>query len=259
MLRQPMGTRILSSILNALFWCVLLVVITGGFDWHGSIGERAVRLDATSPDLFALLFVILLVIWYRLGRSPREIEGVRIWERFYARLDNASAGRWLPVLGLMAAVLVALPLARHFTFQSGYDLALFAQAYWNTLQGDFLYSSLKGGMVLWGDHFNPIALAIVPFYRIWPAPETLLVIQSLALVASWIPGEIGDKPPYAKQIRFRTLGQIRKRCSGCDESRVEDICGVSGSFPVRLLRPIGDAPVCRRRGSHGGQDYGRDC
>lgn len=182
-----MGPRILSVVLNLLFWFTLLVVATGGFDWQGEIGSRAVRLDATSPDLFALLFLILLAVWHRLGRSLRELECIRIWERTYSRFATAEGRGMLPGLAVVTAILVVLPLARHFTFHTGYDLALFAQAYWNTLQGDFLYSSLKGGMVLWGDHFNPIVLGILPFYWMWPSPETLLVLQSLALAAGVFP------------------------------------------------------------------------
>jgi len=187
MLRQRMNSTILSLILNSLFWFTAFVVVTGGFDYQGSIWGHSVRLDATSPDLFVLLFLILLAVWHLLGRSLQELRCIRIWGVAYSRLRSLGVRGLLVVLSLLGGIFVVVPLARHFSFRTGYDLALFAQAYWNTLQGDFLFSSLKGGMAIWGDHFNPIVLGILPFYWLWPSPETLLVLQSLALVAGALP------------------------------------------------------------------------
>lgn len=187
MLRPLMGATVLSLVLNTAFWFSFFIVVTGGFDYQGAIGSQYIRLDATAPDLFVLLFLILLAVWHLLGRSLQELHCIRVWEDFYSRFRALGAPGLLAVLGLAAAVFVAIPQVRHLSFQTGYDLALFSQAYWNTLQGDFLFSSLKGGMALWGEHLNPIVLGVLPFYWLWPSPETLLVLQSLALVAGAVP------------------------------------------------------------------------
>lgn len=187
MLRPHMGLTILSLALNFLFWSALLVVVTGGFDYQGSVAGQGVRLDITSPDLLVLLFLILLSLWHRLGKPLRDLHCIGIWERAYARLSGRKSRSLYPAIGLISLVFIVVPLVRHLSFRTGMDLAVFSQAFWNTLQGDFLFSSIKGNMVLWGDHFNPIVLAILPLYWLWPSPETLLVLQSLALVAGAIP------------------------------------------------------------------------
>ncbi|MFZ5802771.1 MAG: DUF2079 domain-containing protein [Candidatus Omnitrophota bacterium] len=70
---------------------------------------------------------------------------------------------------------------RHAAFETrAFDLGIFAQAVWNTLRGDLLYSSLKGGICLLGDHFAPILALIAPFYRIWPDPRMLILLQAFS-------------------------------------------------------------------------------
>lgn len=85
-------------------------------------------------------------------------------------------------------VLSALSIARHFALSSGTsDLGIFDQAIWNTLQGDILFSSLKGNINLLGDHFEPILLLITPLYRAWPSPIVLLILQASLLALAIIP------------------------------------------------------------------------
>lgn len=165
-----MAVRSLALVLNVLFWFALGVVVTGGFDVQGSIAGRSIRLDATSPDLLVLLFLVLAGVWVQRGRSLRDLACVKRWEAGYRWLAVASRRQLTGLLAIAACVAIAVPQVRHFSFQTGKDLALFAQAYWNTLQGDFLFSSIQGGIVLWGEHFNPIVLAVLPFYWLWPSP-----------------------------------------------------------------------------------------
>ena len=69
---------------------------------------------------------------------------------------------------------------------SGYDLGLFDQGLW-------LLSRLKAPFVtimgrnLFGDHASFVLLPLVPIYRLWPNPDLLLCVQSLALGLSVIP------------------------------------------------------------------------
>lgn len=85
---------------------------------------------------------------------------------------------------IYAAVQISVGMASHLSLSTrGYDLGIFAQAVWTTLHGEFLYSSLKGGICLLGDHFSPILLAAVPFYALWPDPRVLILLQSVFLAA----------------------------------------------------------------------------
>ena len=187
MLGVRMIWRLVSLMPTSLFWFALLVVITGGFDYKGSLRGVAVRIDATSPDMIVLVFLLLLLAWNRAGRPLQDLACIRRSVAVYDWTAKRPSRLFFAALGVALAMYVAVPLFRHYSFQTGIDLALFAQAYWNTVQGELLLSSIHGDMVLWGEHFNPIVILILPFYQLWPSPETLLVLQSLALVAGAIP------------------------------------------------------------------------
>jgi uncharacterized membrane protein len=96
--------------------------------------------------------------------------------------------------GLAAVYFVlysTLALLRHQSYHSfGFDLALFDQVFWNTTQGRPFESTMSQALPvphsLLGDHFSPIFLVLMPFYFIFPHPETLLVLQTLALaIGAW--------------------------------------------------------------------------
>jgi len=87
----------------------------------------------------------------------------------------------LIISSVYSAVLATSCILRHMGLQSqAYDLGIFAQVVWNTLQGDLLYSSIKGGISYLGDHVSPVLVLLAPLYALWPHPETLLILQAVA-------------------------------------------------------------------------------
>ena len=97
-------------------------------------------------------------------------------------------------IGLATAYFIlysTLSVLRHESYHSfGFDLGLFDQVFWNTTQGRPFESTMSQALPvphsLLGDHFSPIFLFLMPFYFIFPHPETLLVLQTLALaVGAW--------------------------------------------------------------------------
>jgi len=60
-------------------------------------------------------------------------------------------------------------------------MAIFTQAVANTVNGHFLYSSIKGGINLLGDHFSPALAALAIPYSFYRHPETLLILQAFAV------------------------------------------------------------------------------
>src|SRR5262249_52816293 len=64
-------------------------------------------------------------------------------------------------------------------------------AFWNTLHGAFLRSSLipnvPGEAIIFADHFDPLQLLLIPVYRAWSSPLLLLVVQSLMLTLGALP------------------------------------------------------------------------
>lgn len=66
------------------------------------------------------------------------------------------------------------------------DLAIFNQLMWNTIHGNFLYSSIRGG-IIFKDHIFAILLLLSPIYAIFQHPATLLFLQSLFLGLGALP------------------------------------------------------------------------
>jgi uncharacterized membrane protein len=100
----------------------------------------------------------------------------------------------LIALGLAVAysiTYITLSVLRHESYHSfGFDLGLFNQVFWNTTQGRPFESTMSQALPvphsLLGDHFSPVFLLFMPFYFAYPHPETLLVIQTLALaLGAW--------------------------------------------------------------------------
>jgi uncharacterized membrane protein len=99
------------------------------------------------------------------------------------RTDWLMAGAVL----LWTAVLATYAILRYQRLNAtAYDLAIQSQVIWNTGHGRFFASTLEVNNYL-GDHVQPILLLLAPFYRLWPRPELLLIIQAFALSVGAIP------------------------------------------------------------------------
>lgn len=115
--------------------------------------------------------------------------------RYALFLDRLARHEEHVAIGLVAAYAIvfgALSLIRHWSFHStGLDLGVFDQVIWNTSQGHFMESTLSLDRCtphsFFGDHFSPVLLALVPLYWIAPHPETLLVVQTVALALGALP------------------------------------------------------------------------
>jgi uncharacterized membrane protein len=76
---------------------------------------------------------------------------------------------------------------RHSRFNStGYDLAIKEQVIWNTAHGRFFASSPEVDYAF-ADHFQPLMLALIPFYVPVPSPEVLLWVQTIGLALGAVP------------------------------------------------------------------------
>lgn len=125
-------------------------------------------------------FVLGLVLAFLRWRLHKVFE--RLWiVRLSRAVIQAPPKTVIFVLwAVYAAALMSAGWFRHAALETrAFDLGIFAQALWNSTQGAFLFSSLKGNICLLGDHFSPLLALLVPVYRIWPDPRVLLVIQPL--------------------------------------------------------------------------------
>ena len=103
---------------------------------------------------------------------------------------------------IFAASYSTLAIKKYQAHQTRGDLTAYAQGLWNTLHGNFMASTFNysvhnfwdghfreikpSNSNIFGIHFNPIILLLLPFYAIYPSPLTLLVLQALVLAGSSI-------------------------------------------------------------------------
>lgn len=83
-----------------------------------------------------------------------------------------------------------LAVLRHRAFGSGrFDLGNMTQAVWSTANGDFLsVTDVHGEQISrLGSHFDPILASLAPLWWVWPDPESLLVVQAIAVASGAIP------------------------------------------------------------------------
>jgi len=79
----------------------------------------------------------------------------------------------------------AVGMSRHWGYMSSInDLGIFNQVVWNTLNGEFLRTTINpfGMSINWlGFHFQPILLLFVPLYRLYPGVAWFVAAQAMAL------------------------------------------------------------------------------
>jgi uncharacterized membrane protein len=70
-------------------------------------------------------------------------------------------------------------------------MAVFDQVFWNTVNGRFWEFSLEVGRATpysyFAIHFSPFLILLIPFYFLFPYPQTLLLLQSSALALGLVP------------------------------------------------------------------------
>jgi uncharacterized membrane protein len=122
--------------------------------------------------------------WLPVRRRSRPQLDSGLSHPWRARLERAS-----PYLLAAAAVgyvgftSVASIWRHHALLTQAYDLGIFENVLFTTLQGRILHSPLEQGSHL-AVHFSPILLALVPAYALVPRTEVLLVAQSLLIGAT---------------------------------------------------------------------------
>ncbi len=106
--------------------------------------------------------------------------------------DNATLNRRIKFAVAIAVLIYFLffsvaSVMRHNSFSStAYDLGIFDQTVWGYSHGQMLLNTVRGINLL-GDHMHPILFLVAPLYKIFPMPEGLLVLQSLALALGALP------------------------------------------------------------------------
>ncbi|MFC0003838.1 DUF2079 domain-containing protein [Micromonospora siamensis] len=112
-----------------------------------------------------------------------------------------AVGPWLLAVALFVGYATCSIVRHRHLGTAGYDLGIFEQAVRAYAAGRAPVSELKGpGFNLLGDHFHPILALLAPAYRLFPAPETLLVQQAALTALSVVP---------IARLGMRLLGPVR--------------------------------------------------
>ncbi len=99
------------------------------------------------------------------------------------RAIRSACATWAVLCGVLYTTLAVLRHQR--LVPTSWDNAIFEQALRGYADLGWPIVDIKGpGFNLLGDHFHPILLVLAPFYRLFPAPETLLVSQAVLLAVS---------------------------------------------------------------------------
>jgi uncharacterized membrane protein len=97
----------------------------------------------------------------------------------------------LAILVYFAVFSVVTVLKYYYLKTFAYDLGIYNQTLFSTLQGKLLYEtpdlSANPTGSMFGIHFAPILLLIVPLYSIVPSPITLLALQSAGIALAAYP------------------------------------------------------------------------
>jgi uncharacterized membrane protein len=92
------------------------------------------------------------------------------------------------MVGVYALFFSVLTIQRHASqLTTANDLGIFDQILWNVIHGRGMQRTIEVNFVHWGVHTQPIIYLIALPYLVYPHPETLLVVQSLALALSAVP------------------------------------------------------------------------
>ncbi|GEM_PF-1572570 len=115
-------------------------------------------------------------------------------QRFRSWLFAASrvSSRWLllPLALLHIGVLSRILVLRVQNFNTpNFDFGLFVQMFYNMAKTGLPLTTLERNTLLshFQIHFSPIFYLLLPFYKLWPRPETLQILQILVAASALIP------------------------------------------------------------------------
>jgi uncharacterized membrane protein len=122
----------------------------------------------------------------RLG-AKRKMRSVRIskWAAQIVEVIRRDPFVYIAVAAY-AAIFSILNIVKYHNFGFGHDLAFFNQSVWLFSQGKSPFISVVG-INVFGVHFDPILLLLVPIYKIFPGALTLQILQVLFLATAAIP------------------------------------------------------------------------
>jgi uncharacterized membrane protein len=176
-----MGSRIDShnrwfSFADVCGWVGLFVLVSGGLSLRWVLGSKGALIELRQWGLF---FVPLAVVVLFTNFAFWETSLGRFY-RFVSQLNFTDRAAYLSLssIGMLHACAMT---ARHFSFNSEWDLAIYANACANRF-----HSSLRNHTTLLADHFEPVLALFMPLCETWDPASVLLAGHA----AVWTLGSI---------------------------------------------------------------------
>ncbi|MEX1366603.1 MAG: DUF2079 domain-containing protein, partial [Nannocystaceae bacterium] len=143
------------------------------------------RLHLLSLVLVTLTTVIMGAWYYHL--FSERVVGWRDRLRSYERRGVPELLMMMLVMGY-AWTFGYLSVTDHHNLGTHiYDLALYDNTFWNTVNGDPMACSYLRGGTHYSAHYDPIIILLAPLYGLNPRAETLLWLQSVWLAMGGVP------------------------------------------------------------------------
>jgi uncharacterized membrane protein len=176
-----------------IFYVVLLLIIIVGGGFSFTMFGSEVRVYSTQIPSFTLIVLLIIRKILTIKESFREIPVITLFNhglnniRTFFKISPFFFLLWI-LMGGYALSMSVVTVAKHFSYNThAFDLGIFDQVLWNTINGNVLYSSIVGNRHFFGVHVSPILLLLAPLYWIYANPATLLIFQSCALASGAIP------------------------------------------------------------------------
>ena len=112
-------------------------------------------------------------------------------------VQRIGIGITFAMMVMYVAILLRYVVLLHHTYQTpAEDLGIMDQVLWNTVHGHFWQETIcnsvsdmncLAGTSRWGIHFEPLMLALVPVYALFPGVQTLQFVQIAGVALGAIP------------------------------------------------------------------------
>lgn len=179
---QILFTLAVTATAFVVFTSLLPLVQLGLIEDMGTSKKAYIRL--MRPVVLVFFGFLALLAW----RAPNLLKEYPLTKIFKSLIQAHLGKLLLGIAGIYFLTFAGLGILRHQALETrAFDLGIFAQVLWTSLQGDFLYSSIKEGICLLGDHVSPFLIFLIPFYSMWQDPQILLILQSFAVACCIFP------------------------------------------------------------------------
>jgi uncharacterized membrane protein len=172
LMERPKFTRLIGWLVDLTAVVGLFILVTGGLRTRQDSLFGPVNFTSYGP-FFLPLALCLAFRFQPLG--SRLVPRVQQWAATFDGLESRTRTRCM--IATIAVALAAHGLVvylRYYTFQAAMDLAIYANACHGAL-----FSTMKGDVWLFADHFEPLLLLFTPLCRAFSPAISLLTVQTI--------------------------------------------------------------------------------